>query len=626
MSVISIDRPLALLAEADPAVSRRMARRLEGMGYEVVCAADGVEALRLAVLRMPEIAVLGAELPGIDVLDVARRFGREDLGARELPVVLLVPPDGAGAGTLVEAVAGVRAERALRRAEAARSGLAAEQAALRRVATAVARGRPSEPIFTLVAEEGARLLGAEAGHVVRFAAGRPVVVGSWRDPVRSSVEASTPMSIIRAGAIAQVLATGRPARIELPPGNSPLQGRIAAPVYLPDGLWGAVAVATTEAVPLAADATVGLSRFAELVALAIENAEMRVQLERRVREQMALRRVATLVARETEPRTVIEEVAREAASALDARVGVVVRFGRGRGWARVVGSWRAEAAHAPASGRRLPLGRGPLAEVARTGRPAREDDSCTLDELAAGALVPGYQAPVVAVPIDTGRRRWGAIAVAGTTGEPLPADAEECLVAFAELTALALANASAWARLTAQALTDDLTGLPNRRSFHELLEREVERAHRQNRPLSVIVLDLDHFKRVNDRHGHQVGDGVLREAARRIGVQARTGDTVARIGGEELGWILPETDGDEALRAAERARGELAARPFAVVGALTVSAGVCDLVAAGPAAGPEELFRLADAALYSAKAQGRDRSVRHLATRSEPSPAGAGPT
>jgi diguanylate cyclase (GGDEF)-like protein len=163
-------------------------------------------------------------------------------------------------------------------------------------------------------------------------------------------------------------------------------------------------------------------------------------------------------------------------------------------------------------------------------------------------------------------------------------------------------------RLANLASSDPLTGLANHRVLHERLRAEAARAQRHGRELSLVVLDLDHFKRINDTHGHQVGDRVLVEAASRLAEEVREGETFARVGGEEFAWILPETDDLGAWQAAERAREALGREPIAGLQGLTLSAGVCSLAQAGS---PGELMRLADGALYWAKAHGRDLAVRY---------------
>ena len=161
------------------------------------------------------------------------------------------------------------------------------------------------------------------------------------------------------------------------------------------------------------------------------------------------------------------------------------------------------------------------------------------------------------------------------------------------------------AELQRLATRDSLTGLLNQRVFHERLRDEIARATRHNRPLSIAILDLDHFKDVNDRYGHPVGDEVLRAAAERLQALTRDGEHLARIGGEEFGWILPDANAEGAYAAAERARHATNATPFPRIGSLTVSAGVCALTDADDG----DLYKHADRALYAAKQQGRNRTV-----------------
>lgn len=153
---------------------------------------------------------------------------------------------------------------------------------------------------------------------------------------------------------------------------------------------------------------------------------------------------------------------------------------------------------------------------------------------------------------------------------------------------------------------DALTALANHRTFHERLAEEFARARRHDRELSLALFDLDHFKNVNDVHGHPVGDEVLRETANRLRGQARRGDVVARVGGEEFAWLMPETPPSDAREVAERARALVSSTPYPGVGTMTASAGICDMQWADS---PGDLYRLADGALYWAKGHGRDQSV-----------------
>jgi diguanylate cyclase (GGDEF)-like protein len=164
--------------------------------------------------------------------------------------------------------------------------------------------------------------------------------------------------------------------------------------------------------------------------------------------------------------------------------------------------------------------------------------------------------------------------------------------------------------LAGLAATDELTSLPNYRSFHERLHAEVERAKRHGRELSLVVIDVDKFKVINDEHGHRIGDAVLTEVARRLATEARDSDLLARVGGEEFAWLLPETDAVSAFSVAERARLAIERKPFHLAGTVTVSAGVCSLEESGDA---ETLLRFADIALYQAKDSGRNATLRHAA-------------
>jgi len=173
--------------------------------------------------------------------------------------------------------------------------------------------------------------------------------------------------------------------------------------------------------------------------------------------------------------------------------------------------------------------------------------------------------------------------------------------------ALRAANAD----LKRLANTDVLTGLANRRRFMEVLEAEIERSERYDRPLSLVLVDMDHFKQVNDTHGHAGGDQVLRAAAAILRSVCRDVDLAARVGGEEFAILLPETDAPGAETVAERARAKIASghhrAPSGAGFRITASAGVATFgreITSG-----EALLQAADDALYRAKTQGRNRVV-----------------
>jgi diguanylate cyclase (GGDEF)-like protein/PAS domain S-box-containing protein len=200
---------------------------------------------------------------------------------------------------------------------------------------------------------------------------------------------------------------------------------------------------------------------------------------------------------------------------------------------------------------------------------------------------------------DAGGAR-GALAI--SFPEPLAelGEGDDLLIGvLADEAALAMQRADLLGRLDELTRTDDLTGLPNRRAWDELLTHELASARRHGTPVAVAMLDLDFFKRYNDDHGHLAGDHLLRRAAHAWLQNLRATDVLARWGGEEFALLLPGCDAEAAATLIERLRGTTA-------DGVTFSAGVC---ATDGSAAPRTLIDAADQALYSAKADGRDRVV-----------------
>jgi len=165
------------------------------------------------------------------------------------------------------------------------------------------------------------------------------------------------------------------------------------------------------------------------------------------------------------------------------------------------------------------------------------------------------------------------------------------------------------------ATRDQLTGLLNRREFDRILREEFDRANRFSRPLSLVMIDLDHFKRINDTHGHQSGDAVLQEAAARLESQLRSVDRLTRFGGEEFAAIMMEMTDQQSLEVARRMGEAIRSQSFPVGSGkeiqVTVSLGIAGLP--GDAGSVAELVAAADKALYAAKKAGRDRAQLYTA-------------
>lgn len=173
---------------------------------------------------------------------------------------------------------------------------------------------------------------------------------------------------------------------------------------------------------------------------------------------------------------------------------------------------------------------------------------------------------------------------------------------------MALVTTRLVSRLREQTRQDPLTGLPNRRALEDELRREWQRLQRSGQPFAVIALDLDHFKDVNDRHGHLAGDALLEQVAQRLRATARETDTVAHTGGEEFLVLMPQSGVEGALAAAQRLREAIGTQAFELEGepvTLTVSLGVSTALQIDGE--PRAVLRRADQALYRAKQEGRDR-------------------
>lgn len=255
---------------------------------------------------------------------------------------------------------------------------------------------------------------------------------------------------------------------------------------------------------------------------------------------------------------------------------------------------------------RFKKGEGIAGWVLAHGRPVHIADARS-DPRFVPATGQGFSVvSMIAVPLLYGGRIIGLFSVSSPEPDAFASDDE--------LLARLLANCSVpaieRARLARLAVTDDLTRAYNARYLDTRLHDEIERGRRYSQAVSVAMLDLDHFKRVNDTLGHTQGDAVLRAFADRVRENARRVDILVRRGGEEFVLILPETPATQALVSAERVRQAVGAQPIEladkVVYRLTVSIGIATW---DGAESPEALLNRADRAMYEAKKLGRDRVV-----------------
>jgi len=263
---------------------------------------------------------------------------------------------------------------------------------------------------------------------------------------------------------------------------------------------------------------------------------------------------------------------------------------------------KAEAgATAHAMGKRIPLGVGILGRVARTGERALVQNGL---EGQMGAILPESRS-VLCIPITYGETLLGALNIESRNESAFTPQDVLILNTLADLLATALHNAFVFQKLQQQSITDGLTGIKTRRFFWEALSAEWKRASRSGRPFSVVLIDLDKFKEVNDTMGHFEGDLVLARVGRLLEQKSRQSNVVARYGGDEFIILMPETGADQAQVLAERLRQWITADPMLSEHHITGSFGVASFPTHGFSI--EDIIRVADAGMYVSKRSGGNR-------------------
>lgn len=351
-----------------------------------------------------------------------------------------------------------------------------------------------------------------------------------------------------------------------------------------------------EGAPLAAVLVVAGAGMAvvvgEIVALRAVHTGRADRLEAAAREHEALHTVANAAVSAGDVFTV---AAREVAHVLAVDGTAIMRLEPDQ--AVVLGSWdRRPSPVGP--GFVVPLSPGGLMEPVREGRTVRVD----AHEPEHGSLVEhmGFHT-LAAAPIRLPEGVWGAVVASTFDAGALPVESVPRLAELADLLSLAITDADRRRRLEAEATTDGLTGVLNRRAFDDRLDAAVTVARRDGRRLTLALVDVDRFKQVNDLHGHDAGDAVLRRVAAALKGGTRTSDLLGRLGGDEFAILLDEAGPVEAIAALDRARAALGEDERAPV---TISVGVAALA---PGLDGRALRLAADAALYRSKAAGRDR-------------------
>jgi len=325
---------------------------------------------------------------------------------------------------------------------------------------------------------------------------------------------------------------------------------------------------------------------------------LRMRAETLAAEQGALQRAASAVIRGEDADHIFGIVSNDLAELLGCSLVNVCRFDSDHS-ATVLATWSVEGMRGFVHGEQLVFEpEGGFKRVLDTRSVVRNN---VLPE-ASIARSRGCKSTLIA-PIMIDDEPWGVVSLASVDPHAFNRYDEQRIEVFAEMLARIVVSLSERARLETEALTDQLTGLPNHRALHQRLTADLAGAVRHETPLSVAMIDVDNFKEINDRQGHDRGDAILGFVADCMRRVVRASDTVGRLGGDEFMWILPDTSSHDAVKAVERAR-ELIARGGRGLDMATTSVGICDTSSTSDAA---ELVRRADVALYASKASGRNQ-------------------
>ena len=330
-------------------------------------------------------------------------------------------------------------------------------------------------------------------------------------------------------------------------------------------------------------------------------------MQRQSELEMATHRISSAISSTLELESILQSAVEEVGRALKARRSALVLWQEGTSKPEGMSVYEREATHPSASAadgnsrrdRRQGQERaqtGPLSDRDDNARKGEEHNLQTPGPLEIPITYRNSVIGVLVVEDDTPGRDWE--------------DEEELMVrTVSDQLAVAISHARLFRHVQTQAMTDSLTGLYNHRYFQERLERELKLADRNDDKVSLILLDLDHLKRINDSLGHRAGDAALCHVAHLMQTTVRGVDVCARYGGEEFVVILPQCDRDGAIMVAERLRESIASTPVQKIGQVTASIGVATYPSS--ARSKEELVEMSDRAMYLAKAAGRNR-VRTL--------------
>ena len=345
------------------------------------------------------------------------------------------------------------------------------------------------------------------------------------------------------------------------------------------------------------------------VSVAVENARLFAEEQRRSRQLAFLNNISRTAISSDDPVHMLSQIASEIQKNFSFdHIGIgLLDYGT-----KEIEIKAEAGATAHAMGKRIPLGTGILGRVARTGERALVQNALPGNLT---GILPDSRA-VLCIPITYGESLLGVLNIESRNENAFSPQDVLILNTLADLLATALHNAFVFQKLQQQSITDGLTGIKTRRFFWEALSAEWKRASRSGRPFSVVLIDLDKFKEVNDTMGHFEGDLVLARVGRLLEQKSRQSNVVARYGGDEFIVLMPETGAEQAQVLAERLRQWLASDPMLAEHHITGSFGVASFPMHGFSI--EDIIRVADAGMYVSKRSGGNSGFDRAGIRRGP--------
>jgi diguanylate cyclase (GGDEF)-like protein len=416
----------------------------------------------------------------------------------------------------------------------------------------------------------------------------------------------------REGALGAVLAAQRPVRLEAASSLSYYEGRAkvasfcGVPLVERDGSVAGALIADREAPFSSGDERVLVALSAEAVR-AIESERLLSAIRREKEEKQRFFHALEGLNRTTTVHEAAQACVAQAQAMCPALDLCAVTLAEGRRHrVHAVGGEGVEAL----ADLSFADNAGLVSNVVKLGAPLPARAATSMERVVifdSATVVRGVQSLRI-FPLRVGDETVGTLVCGSRQRDAIEGGAAHELAMLALQAAEAIVRTRLYETAEKLATTDGLTGLLNRRTFNQQLEARVKEAQRYHRPMSLLLMDIDHFKKVNDTHGHPAGDAVLRSVAAIAQKQARETDVVARYGGEEMALILPETDMKGALAIAERIRKAVEVAAHAIEGGtlkVTLSIGVSTWPQGGTT--EAELLESCDKALYRAKQSGRNR-------------------